>query len=167
MPGGTSGEAADRVCFAVSSLQSNLPVETGWVEAIAGQVLRLQGVATADVSIVIVDDAAIRVINARHLGHDWATDVVSFAFGHVGDEDFGGELVVSAETAAREAALRQVTPRDELALYVVHGLLHLCGFDDQTEADSRAMRGREAIVLRELGIQNPFGHEFVGSDTVE
>jgi probable rRNA maturation factor len=149
----------------ITNLQAILPVDAGWLRAIVAQLLRAEGIATADLSVVVVDDAGIRGINARHLDHDRPTDVISFAFGAPGDADFGGELVVSAETAAREAAARQVPPRDELALYVVHGLLHLCGFDDRTEADAQAMRAREGEWLRDLGIDNPFGRDRVGAGT--
>ena len=67
-----------------------------------------------------------------------------------------GELVVSAEMAAATAAEIGVDPRDELALYVVHGLLHLCGYDDLSEAGAAAMRRREDELLKACGRSNPF-----------
>ena len=58
-----------------------------------------------------------------------------------------GELIVSTETALREAAAHGWTPADELLLYVVHGLLHLCGYDDLTDEARPVMRAREREVL--------------------
>lgn len=167
MPSEFPAEPAGSIQVDVSNLQSALPLDVGWIEGIVARTLRAQGVEQAEVSVAVVDDASIRVINARHLGHDWATDVVSFPFGAPGDADFGGEVVISAETAAREAMLRRVPPRDEFALYVVHGLLHLCGFDDQTEADARAMHDREGALLRAQGIESPFERRQARSGTSE
>jgi probable rRNA maturation factor len=59
----------------------------------------------------------------------------------------GGEIVISAETARRNAAAYLVSPHDELALYLVHGLLHLCGYDDRSPREKRLMRRREAEAL--------------------
>jgi probable rRNA maturation factor len=60
----------------------------------------------------------------------------------------GGEIVISAETARRSAADYDARPEDELALYLVHGLLHLCGYDDRTPREKRLMRRREAEALQ-------------------
>ncbi len=59
----------------------------------------------------------------------------------------GGEIVISAETARRNAAEYRVSPHDELALYLAHGLLHLCGYDDRSPHEKRLMRRREAEAL--------------------
>ena len=78
-----------------------------------------------------MDDATIHAINRRHLAHDWPTDVISFVLSEPDDPALAAELVVSAEMAVvdRPGAWGP-TRRSELALYVVHGLLHLCGLDD-------------------------------------
>ena len=61
---------------------------------------------------------------------------------------FSGEIVISAETARRNAVAYRVTPQDELDLYVAHGLLHLCGYDDRSPREKRLMRRRESEALR-------------------
>jgi len=80
--------------------------------------------------------------------------VLAFAYGApedpVVDEELG-EVIVSAETAAREAGLRRKTPEKELDLYVVHGLLHLLGYDDASPGKARVMRHREKELLGMLG----------------
>ena len=123
---------------------------------VARGVLRAEGIGHAEVSIAVVDDRTIRDVNRRHLDHDWPTDVISFVLSDPGDEALSGEVVVSAETAARTAARDGVTMWTELLLYVVHGLLHLCGHDDLTEEGAAAMRRREGELLAAEGLAHPF-----------
>jgi probable rRNA maturation factor len=98
-----------------------------------------------------VDDATIRPINARHLGHDYATDVLSFLLERTGDR-LEGEVIVSAETAHRDAPRYHWTPADELLLYVIHGTLHLVGYDDLEPELKRRMRTQERLHLKEFGL---------------
>ena len=65
-----------------------------------------------------------------------------------------GEIIASAETAVREAESAGWSMQEELVLYVVHGCLHLVGFDDYNEADRLAMRAEERRVLEHLGIRS-------------
>ncbi len=94
-------------------------------------------------SIAIVDDATIHRLNREHLDHDWPTDCLSFDL-----EPTLGEVVVSAETALREAQARGLTFAEELLRYVVHATLHLCGHDDGTHAQRRKMHARQEEYVR-------------------
>jgi len=140
----------------ISDTQSHLPIDRDALARLARRALAAQGVGHASISIAVVDDPTIRAINARHLGHDWPTDVISFGLSDPGDPGLAGELVVSAEMAAATARASGVEPFAELALYVVHGLLHLSGLDDSTPDEAAAMRRREGEVLAGLGLANPF-----------
>ncbi len=100
------------------------------------------------VVVAIVDDATIAGLHERYLGVPGATDVLSFPH---------GEIVVSAETALREARERRIDPRSELCLYVVHGALHLKGFDDRTPRARGRMRAEERRILGRLGLGDVFG----------
>lgn len=142
-------------------MQAYLPIDRGALAQLVRGVLTGEGVERAAISIAIIDNGAILDINRRHLGHDWATDVISFTLSDEGDEELTGELVVSAEMAATTAREAGADPQAELALYVVHGLLHLCGFDDTTESGAAAMRRREGEVLTSEGFVNTFS--LVGS----
>jgi len=97
-----------------------------------------------------VGDRAIRRLHHDHLGLDSATDVLAFPFAGAGG--LLGEVVASADTAWREARARGVRPADELLLYVVHGVLHLLGFDDHAPADRKRMRAAERRALRAAGV---------------
>jgi probable rRNA maturation factor len=140
----------------VSDTQSHLPVDPSELERVVRGALAAEGVHAGSISVAVVDDATIRVINREHLDHDWPTDVISFVLSDPDDVEFSGELVVSAEMAAATAKEAGVSPLDELALYVVHGLLHLCGQDDTTDLARRAMRRREGEILAGLGLTNTY-----------
>jgi probable rRNA maturation factor len=148
--------ALGRIDVEVSDTQKHLAVDPGFLATLARRVLAAEGVAAGAVSIAVVDDATIHAVNRRHLAHDWPTDVLSFRLSDADDPVLGGELVVSAERAAAVARRFAVDPHAELALYVVHGLLHLCGYDDLAASDTAAMRRREGEILATEGLTNTF-----------
>jgi probable rRNA maturation factor len=89
-------------------------------------------------------------LNRRFLRRRGVTDVLAFPYETEG-EVLSGEIVVNAEQAVREAAERAHSATDELMLYLVHGLLHLLGYEDQTPAGARRMRRREKAILEAAG----------------
>jgi probable rRNA maturation factor len=107
-----------------------------------------------EVSVAIVDDQQIRQLNSRYLGHDDPTDVLSFAL-EAREGYIEGEIVCSAQTAQSAAAQWGWPAEHELLWYVVHGALHLAGYDDQTSEGRQAMRGREQEILAALGLPPP------------
>jgi probable rRNA maturation factor len=140
----------------ISDTQGHLRIDPVEVTNLVRQVLLREGHRDATISIALVDQAAIHALNRAHLGHDWPTDVISFPLSNPDDSTLAGELVVSGEMAAATALEVGAEPREELALYIVHGLLHLCGYNDHTESDSETMRRREDEVLTDLGYSKPF-----------
>ena len=127
--------------IAISNAQRRVPIPVADVRRAAARLLRGKSV-----SIAFVTDAAIRKINRRFLGHDYATDVISFPL----DSDLLGELVISAPYARAEARRRRISEREELLRYVVHGILHLLGYDDRTPAEKRRMWARQERELRRV-----------------
>ena len=101
-----------------------------------------------ELSVVFLTDAALAKLHAEFLDDPTTTDVITFE----GDAAHGvaGEICVSADTAANYAAAHGRDFSTELTLYVVHGWLHLAGFDDLVPAKKRAMRRAEARAMREL-----------------
>jgi probable rRNA maturation factor len=148
--------APDEIEVEISDTQGHLAVDPGALESLVRLVLIGERIGRASISVALVDDATIHAINRRHLDHDWPTDVISFLFSEPGGPECVGELVVSAEHAVTLARRLGTEPWPELALYVVHGLLHLCGYDDRSAADAAAMRGREGEVLAGAGLTNTF-----------
>ena len=131
-------------------LPGQRPLDDERVREVARAALAHGGRGDLELSVVFVSDAALVELHGRYLGDDSPTDVMSFDLG--GDTPGpGGELYVSVERAAAAPAERGVEVARELALYVVHGALHLCGFDDHDEAERREMRAAEHAVMEALG----------------
>ena len=110
------------------------------------------------ISVAVVDEARMAELHQRHLGKTGPTDCLSFDLGDDGrGQNLEGEIVVSWETARREARARQIDAQAELALYVVHGLLHLLGYDDRTPEQSARMHRMEDEILASLGLGPVYG----------
>jgi len=105
---------------------------------------------TRKVVVALIDDETMAGLHERFLQKKGPTDVLSFPH---------GEIVVSADTARREAEARGIRPVDELVLYVVHGALHLDGYDDRNPKAREEMRRAERRVLAKLGLGDVFGTE--------
>jgi probable rRNA maturation factor len=107
---------------------------------------------SAVISVAVVDDATIHDLNRRFLQHDYPTDVLSFVLEDDGSH-LEGEIVISADTAARVADELDWSCAAEQLLYVIHGTLHLVGFSDTTPAEAADMRTAEARYLLRLGYE--------------
>ncbi len=113
--------------------------------------------AECDLSVLLCDDQTIAELNEHYLGHPGPTDVISFpqhclAPGARPPDGLLGDIADSLDTAARQAAgFAGWSLSDELALLAIHGLLHLCGWDDLHPADRKAMQAREDHLLQATG----------------
>ena len=136
----------------VASPQEAVPVERGTLKQVVRTVLEGEEVGEAEISLAFVDNPTIHRLNLRYLSHDEPTDVLSFPLSEPGARRLTGELVIGAEVARDQAESRGHDVQAELARYVIHGLLHLCGHDDQTPSGAAAMRERERHYLRQLGL---------------
>lgn len=104
----------------------------------------------ARISVAVVGDTRIAELNQRFLSHEGPTDVLTFNLTE-GTNGLDAEIVISAETAHRQAQQRGHAMMDELLLYAVHGTLHLLGMDDHSEEDAETMHRLEDEILSELG----------------
>lgn len=124
------------------------------LEAVAAQVLRAFGLDEAELSIVLCDDAFIHPLNRDWRGKDRPTDVLSFAQreGEEADEDDPvlGDVVISLETAARQAEERGHPLGHELRVLLVHGICHLLGYDHEVDDEAEEMEALERDLLAEL-----------------
>src|SRR5947207_6589922 len=127
----------------IASPQETVPLDRGRLREIARAVLAGEQIADYEISLAFVDNATSHRLNKQFLDHDEPTDVLSFPLGESGATRLAGELVIGAEVAIERAAARGHDVHSELALYVIHGLLHLCGYGDKTSQDTKAMRARE------------------------
>ncbi|MEZ6061306.1 MAG: rRNA maturation RNase YbeY [Planctomycetaceae bacterium] len=152
----------------ISVSRTSVPVDVRQLQQDLERALHQEQVARAVLSVSIVDNAAIHELNRRHLQHDFPTDVISFALDWSADDrdspgngpaersagaSIEGEIVVSAEFAAESAERCGWSVQNELTLYVVHGMLHLCGYDDLSGSEKSVMRAREISILTALGLE--------------
>ena len=125
------------------------------IMALLARVLEDEGVEDgAGLAIEIADDELLHELNREHRGVDAPTDVLSFAaeegeaFPHApGEPRYLGDIAVSVETVRRNAAEADLTTAEEIDHVLVHGLLHLLGWDHETDEDEAAMRAREERTL--------------------
>jgi probable rRNA maturation factor len=138
--------------IAIASPQEAVAIDRRRLREVVRAVLEGEGVGDSDISLAFVDNPTIHALNARYLQHDEPTDILTFPLSEPGAKKLAGELVIGAEVALAQAAERGHDVQAELALYVIHGLLHMCGYDDHDEADVRKMRERERHYLQQLGL---------------
>jgi probable rRNA maturation factor len=103
-----------------------------------------------EVHVLLADDAVLKRLNRTFRGKNKATDVLSFPAGDAIGSGVAGDLAISLETAARQAAEFGHSLRDEVRVLLLHGVLHLAGFDHET--DDGEMAVREAELRRELRV---------------
>ncbi len=168
----SSGSSMEPGAAAAAQVEIDLLVEgSGWealpdAEAVAEKAARAALAAAgevpqpAEMSITLTDDASIRTLNRTWRGFDKPTNVLSFP---AADQPEGvlphllGDVIVACETLRREAAEEQKAPADHLAHLVVHGTLHLMGFDHETDDEAETMEALERQILAGLGIDDPYG----------
>lgn len=114
--------------------------------------------AWTELNIIVVDGRAGRRYNRQFRGRDYATNVLSFPYESAPGEHSGllGDLVICAPVVAREAREHGKAARDHFAHLTVHGVLHLLGYDHETDADAERMEALERQVLATLGIADPY-----------
>lgn len=118
--------------------------------------------AGSEVSFVATDDAHVRALNRSYRRKDKPTNVLSFPARPAESGRFGpllGDIVVARETIAREAEAGGLTFDDHLSHLIVHGFLHLLGYDHVHDADAALMERLETAILADLGIADPYSDE--------
>ena len=136
--------------------QRRVRLNLAWLKRMAALALQRCGELSAqgrgalrqfqEVTVALVSDAVMARLHLQFMGLAGPTDVLTFDH---------GEIVISAETAAAEAASRRIEPEMEIALYTIHGFLHLNGFDDRTAREAAGMRRVQSGVLRWCRAQLP------------
>ena len=134
----------------ISSSQRALRVPRKKLAALIGFVARREGVRVAEVDLAVVAAGQIAGLNRRYLRQGGATDVLSFDLSEAGRGGLSVQLVVCGDVAVAQAAARGLAPQRELMLYVVHGLLHLMGYEDESIRGAAKMHAREEDLLRDF-----------------
>ena len=139
----------------VVNRQRRVPIDVESWQAFSAKVLRILPTSVTSVTVVFVSDRAMRELNRLWRHKRGTTDVLSFP---ADQDEFEkvegstlGDVVISIEQAARQAKENEFTLEQEIAQLILHGMLHLCGFDHET--DNGEMNGLELRLRRKLGIQ--------------
>ena len=144
----------------ITDLQDHVHLDKKIILQVIRRVMKEEGRTAKSLSIVLTDNRHIRDLNREYLGRDAATDVISFpledldwptALPTQANGGINGEIIASAELALHQAMVSRGDPHAELLLYLVHGLLHLIGYDDRTPQDAKRMHGREDELLEKFG----------------
>ena len=120
---------------------------------LARAILSDVGEASAELGILFVGDQRMRGLNRRYRGKDRTTDVLAFAMRGAphSSSHLLGDVVIAVPTAARQAKQGQRSLDEELMVLLVHGILHLCGYDhERSEKEARRMHRRERMILRSI-----------------
>jgi probable rRNA maturation factor len=141
------------------SSRDRVRIDPDWLRRIVTRALLRQGISRAEICVLLVGDREMARLHEAWLGLPGPTDVITFDLA-AGDPPGGeavmrGDVAVSGDTAARVARELGWSPRYEVAYCVVHGLLHLAGYDDLEPVARRAMRARERVLMADAGLPRP------------
>jgi probable rRNA maturation factor len=141
-------------------LQIHAAVGRGYVRFLRAQLTAAHGILNPplqQLSLALVDSREMRRLHAKFLGNASVTDVLTFPLEMDGKgRAQSGEVIICPAVAGHEARRRKTGVREELLLYALHGMLHLCGFDDRTAAGFKAMHAKEDEILTKLGVGGVF-----------
>ena len=138
----------------VSTENIRSPMARESMAEIARRTLHAEGVRNALVSIAVVDRGAIARLNRVHLGHVGPTDVISFWFTRATRADpVVGDIYICADVARHNAKARRIGVREEIARLIVHGVLHILGYDhpDGDRRERSAMWARQERLMKRVG----------------
>ncbi|MCL2669839.1 MAG: rRNA maturation RNase YbeY [Syntrophaceae bacterium] len=143
--------------IAIENRQKRYPIDRRRLRGTLRRLLKAVGNPDGEISIVLTDDAQIQEINRHYLNRDRPTNVISFAmmegeFGAI-NPNLLGDIVISLETASRDAEKGRLDFEEEVAFLLIHGLLHLLGYDHEEVEPSRAlaMKAKERELFDLLG----------------
>ena len=137
----------------IANLQKHYEINKSKIRKVVKVVLNKE-VKSAKLSIAFVDNEEIKRLNERFLGSNEVTDVIAFPLNNK-EDILSGEIVVSVETAVEVANRKKSNVEGEIILYLVHGILHLLGYNDNNKKNATIMHKKESEILAFLGYNVP------------
>lgn len=137
--------------ISIRNLQTKIPVPQARIKNVVRQTLRYFRMTNAELSVVFVTEAHMKRLNSRHLNHKYPTDILTFDY-RVSRKDplLRAEIVLCPSVAMRNAHVFNTDVRQEIDRYLIHGILHLCGYDDNSPVEKSRMTGEEDRILGRL-----------------
>jgi len=111
------------------------------IKELVDDIIKSEGKATGDISFIITSDDYLRNVNKEFLNHDYFTDVISFNYGF--DNTVAGEIYISEDTVRRNSIEYNVDLDNEMLRVMIHGVLHLAGYNDATDEEKQEMKRLE------------------------
>ena len=131
----------DNIYFRVKNWRS--------IKKLIEKVISEEGKISGDLNFILTNDDILKGINIQFLKHNYYTDVISFNYGD--NNIITGEIYISIDTVKRNANNYKISYNTELIRVVIHGVLHLCGYDDSNEKEKKKMKGLENFWLKVYG----------------
>ena len=129
----------------IKDMQKKIKVDRKFIRRVVRETLKREAKG-GEVSIVLTDNEYIRELNLKYRSVDRATDVLAFPM----DEEILGDIVISVEKAKEQALVYRKSLKNEVGRLVIHGILHLIGYDDSSRASLKKMHAREEEILKEI-----------------
>ena len=139
-----------RMTVEIVSSQEAVRVPRKRIAEVAAKIARQEGIRVSHIEIAVAAEDEMAAMNRRYLHHAGATDVLSFDLSDDVTDGLVGQVVVCGDVAAREAPIHGHSAQRELLLYVIHGLLHLTGYDDKTPRLAARMHAKAEELLAEV-----------------
>ncbi len=117
---------------------------SAWIKDIASK----HGKTIGEIAYVFCDDDKILEVNRQYLGHDYYTDIITFDYCE--DDKLSGDIFISLDTVKSNSVTYGTDYYDELTRVIIHGILHLCGYKDKSDDESKAMRALEDAAIAAL-----------------
>jgi rRNA maturation RNase YbeY len=147
----TSGSATERLDLSFSLVAEAVApagVVSAELEKLTEFVLASEeATGSWEITVALVDDARLQSLHRDFMGIDTPTDIMTFPAGESAGETQGGELVISVDHAMTQATSWGLSPGEEIAFLVAHGLLHLCGWRDDTDEQRARMLERQHVLI--------------------
>ena len=125
---------------------SRLPISRSTIQALVSQVFTKEGTLLNNLDLNFVDSYKMRKINKNYLNHNYDTDVITFAYEN-DKNNLDGEIFISTEKVKKNAKFYDVSNIQELKRVIIHGCLHLAGYDDRTEKQKELIKTKENFYL--------------------
>ncbi len=137
----------------IANLQKHYEIDRNKIKEVVKVVLNKEG-KSAKLSVAFVDNEEIKRLNKCYLDSNEVTDVISFPLSN-NDDILSGEIVISVEKAVEVANSKNSNVEGEIILYLVHGILHLLGYNDDNKKNAEIMHEKESEILDFLGYNVP------------
>jgi probable rRNA maturation factor len=116
------------------------------IKKLVEKVITKEGKISGDLNFIITNDTVLKEINVKFLSHDYFTDAISFNYDY--QNNLAGEIYISIDTVKRNAKNYKVSYSDELLRVIIHGVLHICDYDDKKDEERKKMRRLENLWMK-------------------